>query len=60
MHEQVKRPWNPGNAMPLRNWMNADQNKEDVQRLKTVGNIVFPKAAQLALHLLANEISSKG
>ena len=56
MHKQVSRTWNPGSEIPLRNWMNDTQNAEDRARLKCVGNIVFPKAAQMALHIIAREV----
>ena len=58
MQNQVSREWNPGSQIPLRNWMQDTQCPEDKARLKAVGNIVFPKSAQLALHIIAAEVMS--
>ena len=56
VHEQVLRPWNPRNTIPLRDWLTEYHDAESQQRLKALGNVVFPKVAQLAAHLIASEV----
>ena len=56
VHEQVKRPWNPRNTIPLRDWLTEFEDAESQQRLKALGNVVFPKVAQLGAHLIASEV----
>lgn len=49
-------PWNIRGKPPLHEWLLQSQDEEEhlLDRLKAAGNIVIPRQAQLALHLLAD------
>ena len=57
MEAQCHRVWNPRNKPKLAYWLKAQQTEHDKQRLAAMGNIVFPKCAQLGIHLLAKQMS---
>lgn len=54
MHRDAKLPWNPRGKPELTTWLLARQGQHDVARLKSLGNIVIPAQARVALHLLAH------
>ena len=40
---------------PLSQWLQDSQNEEDKARLAAVGNLVIPRCASLAMHLLGSQ-----
>ena len=54
MHEDAKRPWNVAGKPELTTWLLQRQGEHDIPRLKSLGNIVIPAQARMALHLLAH------
>ena len=55
MDLQANAPWNKCGRVSLTKWLAAKQSDLDVKRLACVGNIVIPRCAQLALHVLAHQ-----
>ena len=58
MHREASQEWNPSKTVPLRDWLMPTLFEEDKKRLVAVGNVVFPKAAQLAAHVIGAQICS--
>ena len=56
MNEQANADWNCESKPELSKWLKAKQCPIDKERLKAVGNIVFPKCAQLAVNVIAHEV----
>ena len=56
MKQSALKPWNPKGSIPLRKWLRPTRNEHDDQRLKCLGNIVFPRCAQLAMHQHEHEL----
>ena len=56
MHTQANGIWNGDSKPELSKWLKAKQCPSDKARLKAVGNIVFPKCAQLAVNVIAHQI----
>ena len=50
------QPWNAEGELPLHQWLSSEQSEVDRERLKCLGNIVFPRCAKLALHQLEHEL----
>lgn len=48
----LSKPWNPGNAVPVEDWLTDCFTPEDADRLKCMGNIVVPVQARKALSVL--------
>lgn len=44
--------WFPKCKMAVTKWLQASHTKEDVLRLKALGNVVMPQCAEAALHLM--------
>lgn len=54
LRELPATKWNPGVSIPLHTWLHEEQSPEDEDRLKAVGNSVFPLQAHFALSLLSH------
>ena len=51
--EWAREAWNPEAKLPMFRWLNAEQTDRERDRLKTLGNLVVPRQAALAAHVLA-------
>ena len=58
LHKRCKAVWNRFGKVPVCKWLQDRASSGDVERLKAVGNIVFPRVAQLALHVLSHRLES--
>ena len=56
MEARALSNWNEGERTPLHTWLTDQSTASDQDRLKRVGNIVIPRCAQLAVHLLEHSI----
>lgn len=54
IHENANQCHNLRNRPPLASWLSNSQTKSDQARLHAIGNMVIPKCATLAMHLLVN------
>lgn len=54
--EQCHRPWNSSQKPLLQDWLVSSFSKDDAKRLHAVGNVVFPKAAELAINLVESKL----
>jgi hypothetical protein len=59
MMSQARRVWNPAAKPPLEKWLVKKQSEQDRSRLTAVGNIVMPRVAQLAIHMLSHHLRSR-
>ena len=56
MRGQANEVWNRGSKPELSKWLKQRQCRGDSQRLRALGNVVFPKCAQLGVNVIAHEI----
>ena len=56
MRRDATAAWNPRGRPPLPWWLLQEQSKEDLERLKAVGNMVYPAMGRLSLHVMAHGI----
>ena len=54
IEKEAHSSWNPNGRPPLSKWLLKSQEEWAPQRLRAVGNIVIPRQATLALHILAD------
>ena len=59
LHRQAGKNWNPAGQVKLSAWLQQEQSKQDVERLKTIGNIVFPAVARTAMHIIGSQVMSR-
>ena len=52
IHESANMCWNLRNQPAITTWLSNSQLSSDKERLRCVGNMVIPKCAQLAMHIL--------
>jgi hypothetical protein len=52
IHEEANKCWNLRNQPPITTWLAQSLGKHDLHRLHAIGNMVLPKCACLAMHLL--------
>ena len=50
--KQARKMWFPKCKMAVTKWLQASHTKEDVLRLKALGNVVMPQCVEAALHLM--------
>ena len=53
MRRQSQAGWHRSSRPELKDWLKRDRSDLDLMRLRAIGNIVFPKTAQLGMHVLA-------
>ena len=56
MHREARGAWNTRGDPPLAWWLLQEQAKDDAERLKAVGNMVYPAMGRLALHIMAHSM----
>ena len=52
IHESANMCWNLRNQPAITTWLSNSQLSSDKERLRCGGNMVIPKCAQLAMHIL--------
>ena len=57
MHKRCGSTWNRYGKVPVNKWLWQEADEMDKERLKAVGNIVMPRVAQMALHVMAHEMN---
>ncbi|CAK9032423.1 unnamed protein product [Durusdinium trenchii] len=56
MESRALEPWNHRDRPELHCWLSTECTQQDQQRLQSVGNMVIPRCAQLALHVLEHSM----
>ena len=56
MLKQATEAWNPAAKLPLERWLVKSQTDLDRERLTAIGNVVMPRVARFAVHLLGHEL----
>ena len=52
IHAQAHQCWHFRKPPPLVEWLSQSHTKEDRERLCAIGNIVIPRCARLAMHVI--------
>lgn len=50
----VAGPWNPHSKVPIHKWLLEAECPTNSERLRTLGNVVIPQCADLAMKLIAS------
>lgn len=53
---QASRGWNNREKPPLCQWLSESQDSDDCDRLKCLGNIVFPAMGRFGLHIIEHSL----
>lgn len=56
---ECNQPWNRRGRIPLFEWLKPDVSTVDVDRLKSLGNVVFPRVARLGLNILLRHLKQQ-
>ena len=55
----ASRPWNAGNTIPFHQWLVEEKCDQHKQRMDTLGNVVVPHQAFLAMSVLSRLMSGE-
>lgn len=59
LHQQAQKKWNPAGEVKLSSWLQQEHSEQDKERLKTIGNVVFPAVARTAMHIIGSQVMSR-
>ncbi|CAK9052694.1 unnamed protein product [Durusdinium trenchii] len=54
--QQCQKAWNPSQRPALTEWLTTESSEQDESRLHALGNIVFPRCAELAVSLIEEKL----
>ena len=54
---EAHKVWNPQARPQVQDWLNVSQSPDDKRRLHSMGNIVYPRQARLAMRWILRQVN---